>query len=288
MKITAALLGLVLPIIVSSQAQAVPWDRIEGYAALGGNARKLARRLIKSEFCYHQCSDTIAGCLSRKPRVDTAWRLARYLVFLARKGLSEDKIRKMLMDRARSVHPLVKHKIKIQGAPVWGSKRAPVRIVAFVEFGCPHCRKVSPLLKKLITGYKGQAAYYWKHYPIKGHRDALFYARLSMAVAGQGGFWAFHDAVFKNYVKWRRDDALKHARKLVSDQGALNRLRRAPALLLKVLRDKAEGVRLGVVGTPTLFVNGKKYHMRKDAHHLRERIEEELALRPGSSDGQVP
>jgi len=84
--------------------------------------------------------------------------------------------------------------------------------------------------------------------------------------------------LFANSDRHTEPGVLKLARKAKLDLGRFRAAMKDVNLLKQIERNKIEGVRLGIKGTPTLFFNGKPHFLRKDERHLRDRIEEELEL----------
>jgi protein-disulfide isomerase len=145
--------------------------------------------------------------------------------------------------------------------PSWGSRTAPVTIVEFADFECPFCARVEDTLadvRKLFGPEKVRIV--WKNYPLPFHKNAKLAAEAGagvFALAGNDGFWKFHDAALRResplgwdtIEAWAKDAGVKDAEKF---RAALTRHEWASG----IDKDTAEAKDLGANGTPTFFVNG--------------------------------
>ena len=151
------------------------------------------------------------------------------------------------------------HVFNVQDAPGKGGvPGAPIEIVVFSDFQCPYSSKVTPALDAVVEHYRGQARLIFKQFPLAFHEQARAAATASLAAHAQGKFWEMHDRLFANHRNLGRAALEGHARDLGLDMDAFT------ATLDKGLdgpinADMAEGKGAGVRGTPTFFVNGRKY-----------------------------
>ena len=144
----------------------------------------------------------------------------------------------------------------LSGAPVRGAADAPVTLVLFSDFQCGFCQRVNPTVSRLLEQYPGKVRVVFKHYPIEGHDAAPLAHRASLAAHEQGKFWDMHDRIFANQRTMAREDLLAHAKALGLDMARFTAAIDAPQATAVMERDKAEGEKVGVDGTPTFFVNG--------------------------------
>jgi len=265
-------------LLLASSAHADPASRVPGFDRLSESQKKIAREAMGRIDCYHGCTGRIAACLAAKPRSKTAWRLARYVVFLASKRLDAELIGKVIERRRQSVKPKTVHDIKPGGAPRLGDARAPLTIVEYADFQCRHCAEVAPVLERLVRGSKGKVALYFKVYPLRFKGPSLVAARAALAAQRQGKFWPMAHLLFADLEAHTEKGVEQLARKAGLDLDRFRASMKDTNLLKQIEANKIEGVRLGLEGTPTLFFNGKPHLLRKDEYHLRDRIEEELEL----------
>jgi len=234
---------------------------------------------MKTENCYFECSSTVYQCVTAGVPARTALRIAGFITRLAIRGKPAKEIKQDLTDRARSVHPFKKVEINLGNAFCTGPTDAPVVVVTYADFDCPFCRVVSPILKKLVPSYDGKVTYCFKLFPVKGHgKLAVETSKAGVAADGQGKFWEFHDIMYKNYDKHSDSEIKGYVESLGMDWDKFVETRDEGRTRKLVGASKREGLKLGVKSTPTVFVNGKRYHGEKSNIELKDRIEEELDL----------
>jgi protein-disulfide isomerase len=197
---------------------------------------------------------------------------ARYIVKLLKLHLLQSEVEEQYEERFSA--PSVS--IDTQGAPVRGETTAPVSIVEFSDFQCPHCKRLQPVLERVLEEYRGQVKLVFKQYPLTSvHPDAAGAAAGALAAGKQGKFWQFHDKLFGGDQEHEAmADLEKVARDLKLDlkkwQADLETAR------TQVAKDRADGEKLEINSTPTMFVGGKKYHGGLEFDDLKDWIDEEL------------
>lgn len=148
--------------------------------------------------------------------------------------------------------------IDIHDAPVLGPSSAPVVIVEFSDFQCPFCAKGLPTLQEIRKRYPTQVRWAFKHFPLDFHADAPLAHRAALAAGEQGKFWEMHGLIFANQNTMKREDLLRYAKEIKLDNEKFLAALDSNRLKTKVTQDVEEGQRLGVSGTPTTFINGKR------------------------------
>jgi predicted DsbA family dithiol-disulfide isomerase len=257
---------------------------------MGANPGKLSRAdkkraasLMRRIHCYYGCSDTVARCLVKDPKCQTARRLAGMIVRMTAHGRSDKVIRREVMLRAKSMHPFKKYKIVYHRDHCTADPaKAKVVIATFAEFQCPFCQIILPILRKIVGRLGAKVALCYKHFPTSVHgKTAVRSSHSAVAAARQGKFWPMHDILYKNRRRQAPHFLEKYARGLGLNISRWRADRNSRSTRKLVALDKRAGLKLGVRGTPTLFINGKRYHGRKDRAELTDRIGEELHLKAG-------
>jgi protein-disulfide isomerase len=161
-----------------------------------------------------------------------------------------------------------------------GPGNAPVVIVEFSDFECPYCRKAATILRdNVMKAHKADVRLVFRNYPLSSHSWATNAAELGACILRQdvGGFWAYHDYVFSHPERLSSDTyAQDILRILTRNYPSLNA---SVALSCASSHDTAPEVEadiklgntVGVSGTPTLFINGRRVAGAHDAAYL-ERI----------------
>jgi protein-disulfide isomerase len=177
------------------------------------------------------------------------------------------------------------YKVDPGSAPARGPADAPVTVVLFSDFQCPYCKKVEPTLEALQQEYPGKVRVVWKNFPLDMHPSARLAAAAALAAHAQGKFWAMHDRMLENQTALDRASLEGYARAVGLDaarfQVALDRTAAA------VEADVKQGMSLGVTGTPTVFVNGRRVVGAHPLATFKALIDQELARAGGTPPAGV-
>lgn len=159
--------------------------------------------------------------------------------------------------------------IALEGTPSKGPSDAPIKIVDYSDYLCPHCRNVARALSDWLPTTRGRVAVYYKNYPLDpachptatAHPGSCWLAYGGVCAHAQGKFWAYHDRVFALEPPKTAPDrtfVVHLARELGLDQKAFDTCVASEATRAKVAAEIEEGGKGGVTATPTLFINGKR------------------------------
>ena len=119
-----------------------------------------------------------------------------------------------------------------------------------------------PQLEQLLEKYPDDVKLVFKNFPIRSHKFAIQAAMASLAAGRQNKFWEFHDELFKNYNRLNDQKVQEIVTQLELDQKKFDEDRKSPVEAARIRQDYEEGLKLGVRGTPTLFLNGRKVKNR--------------------------
>jgi len=147
----------------------------------------------------------------------------------------------------------------------------------FSDFQCPYCRLSAPATRNVMTrGIDGaKAKVVFKNFPLPFHANAQLAAEAALAAGEQGKFWEMHDLLFAKQKALQRSDLLRFAESLKLDMVLFQKDLDSDAIKKRIEADKAEGVKLGVTGTPTFFINGKKYTGARTYEQLVKLVKDE-------------
>lgn len=132
-----------------------------------------------------------------------------------------------------------------------------------------------PQLEQLLEKFPTDVRVVFKNFPIRSHKYAIKAAMASLAAGRQDKFWEFHDELFKNYNRLNDQKIQEISKELGLDQTKFNEDQKSPVEAARIRQDYEEGIRLGVRGTPTVFINGKRLKNR-NMKNMEAIIEEEL------------
>ncbi len=169
------------------------------------------------------------------------------------------------------------------GAPSLGNADAPVEIVIFDDFECPYCARAVPLLKEVLAAYPEQTRLVFKNFPLSIHKHARTAALAGLAAEQQGKFWPLHDQLFENYNRLNPQKIRELAEQVGLDMGRFDRAMADQQLQQQLNNDFQEGQRIGVRGTPTIFINGRRLQQRS-MDGFKQMIEAELTKRKSDKE----
>lgn len=143
---------------------------------------------------------------------------------------------------------------------VEGRDGAPVTLVEFGDFECPHCAAAYPVVEAARARLGDVLRFAYRHFPLaEVHPHAIRAAEAAEAAGAQGKFWEMHRLLFLNQHALDDADLLGYAGMLGLDVARFEDELATHAHAPRVRRDYASGVSSGVQGTPTFFVNGVRY-----------------------------
>jgi protein-disulfide isomerase len=144
---------------------------------------------------------------------------------------------------------------------VRGPADAPVTLLEYGDFECPFCGQAFWELKRLEQAVGDRVRFVFRHFPLtQAHPHAGLAAEAAEAAGAQGKFWEMHDTLFTNQSALELSDLLEYADGVGLDKLRFTRDLEGHRFLPKVRRDFREGVRSGVNGTPTIFINGQRWN----------------------------
>lgn len=169
-------------------------------------------------------------------------------------GAATSEVRSGLQEVVKALKP---RDIPTTGRPVYGKPSAPVEVVVFADFQCPHCKLEAPKVRSTVEKFGGRAKLVFKHFPLMGHPRAKQAAIATEAAHEQGKFWEMHDILFANQERLEDDNIYAYAAQIGLDVAKFKASYSANKGQAVVEQDKAHGEEAGVDGTPAVFVNGR-------------------------------
>lgn len=174
--------------------------------------------------------------------------------------------------------------VSVDDDPSFGSDDAPVTMVEFSDFQCPFCRSffesTLPEIKRQYVE-TGKVRLVYRDFPIRSmHQYAQKAAEAAECASEQDRFWEYHDVLFQRQNEWSTGNATGSFKKYASELG-LNSDAFAECLdsgryEAEVEKDLQDGVKYGVTGTPTFYINGLKVVGARPLDDFVKVIESEL------------
>lgn len=160
-----------------------------------------------------------------------------------------------------------------------GPEQAPVNFVEYGDFECPSCGQMEPVLRAIRDWGGDNLRFVFRHFPLTGsHPHAELAAEAAEAAGAQGAFWPMHDTLMANQQALASSDLTQYAAQLGLDVNAFNAALENHTYQPEVQADFMSGVRSGVGGTPTFYINGVRYDGDYDEDSLQKAIQKAIRL----------
>ncbi|HLY17376.1 MAG TPA: thioredoxin domain-containing protein [Bryobacteraceae bacterium] len=259
-----------LCLLGAALVSAQDWNTMESLpgidlSSLSPAQKATALKLIRARDCSCGCGMKVAECRVKDPNCYYSKGLAGVIIASLKAGKSE---KDALADAEASrfahapEHKLLEDPIEIPtaGAPMTGPANAPITLVEFSDFQCPYCTLATPQLQAVLKAYPTQVKLIFKEFPLDMHSQAAFAAAAAVAAQKQGKFWPMHDALFASHADLRRPTVLALASAIGLDVKRFESDVDSAEVRKAVARDLEDGSNVGVMSTPTLFIDGQHYN----------------------------
>ena len=154
-----------------------------------------------------------------------------------------------------------------------GPANAALMLLEYGDYECPHCGRAHVIVKRIQKRFKGKIRFIFRHFPLSTmHPHAEMAAEAAEAAGTQGQFWEMHDLLYDNQEDLRGEAIADFASELGLDLQQFADDLESHKYLTRVKADFAGGVRSGVNGTPTFFINGTRHNGDFEYDTLAEAI----------------
>jgi protein-disulfide isomerase len=162
---------------------------------------------------------------------------------------------------------------------IWGNNDAPVTLVEYGDYECPHCGRAHPIVKALQAEYGPETLrFVFRNFPMTQIHPLAEPAAETAEYAGANGkFWEMHDAIYDNQPSLSLPMLFELAEALDLSAKGLSESLETHEFLPKIRNDFLGGVKNGVNGTPTFFINGVRHEGSYEYEDLADAIETQLA-----------
>lgn len=152
---------------------------------------------------------------------------------------------------------------------IQGRYDAPLTLVEYGDYQCPACGAAYPVVKTVQSTLGDRLRFVFRNFPLTNiHPNAEHAAEAAEAADEQGRFWEMHDTLYENQDALEDEALMQHALDLGLDARRLVREVQNGAHSDRIRKDFQSGIRSGVNGTPTFFINGVRHNGPWDAETL--------------------
>jgi protein-disulfide isomerase len=143
---------------------------------------------------------------------------------------------------------------------IQGPMDAPVKLLEYGDYECPYCGEAYPVVKAIQERLKDRLCFSFRNFPlVNSHPYAQHAAEAAEAAGAQGRFWEMHDLLYENQDALEDRDLAEYASMLGLNAERLMREVLDGTHAARVGQDFRSGARLDVNGTPSFFINGRRY-----------------------------
>ena len=163
-----------------------------------------------------------------------------------------------------------------------GPADAPVTLIEYGDYQCPYCGAAYPIVKQLQERFGDDLRFVFRNFPLQqAHEHAMSAAMTAEFAATKGKFWEVHDALYESQDQLGPGLYTAIAAQLGVDGKELGDALESDTIFEKVKKDFDGGVRSGVNGTPSFFVNGTRYDGPRDFETMAETLDRAIAAARG-------
>jgi protein-disulfide isomerase len=228
-------------------------------------------------FDYAGCRDTLAKCLAANVQDVHALRMAELVKALILEGGTPSRVIETVENYYASFDPGKRQSFKTNDCPVLGDAKAPVVLVEFSDYQCPHCAVAAKPLREIATQVeKGKARLCSKYFPLQGHPRARIAAGCAEYARRHGKFWQMHEILFAHQDELDDENLRSYAKQLGLDGSQMLKEVYAGRYDSAIDAQQQEGINARVQATPTIFVNGREHVLPVKLQFLQRSVEDEL------------
>jgi protein-disulfide isomerase len=163
---------------------------------------------------------------------------------------------------------------------IQGPANAPVTLTEYGDYQCPYCGEAYSIVKQLQQKFGNNLRFVFRNFPLAQiHAHAEVAAEAAEAAGAQNKFWEMHDYLYEHQDKLAAPQLIAAAKPLGLDVERFTDDLNQHAYAERVREDFLSGVRAGVNGTPTFFINGVRHDGAWDLDSLSEAINAQLKKR---------
>ena len=221
------------------------------------------------------CGDphSIAVCARDRLACRACLPAMRFLAKRIEDGYARDQLSDLIHAR---YSPQAMQQVRTDGAPSHGSPMAAVTVVEFSDYECPHCAHAMPILRQVERDFEGRVRVVHMNFPLTGHIHGMPAARAALAAGRQNRFWEMHYKLFENQQHLEPADIERYATEVELDVARFRADLASPEIEAQIRATRTEGERLQIQGTPTIFINGRRFELNLEREPLRQWIQEEI------------
>jgi protein-disulfide isomerase len=175
-------------------------------------------------------------------------------------------------------HPVLTMPVSEDRDHIQGPADAPVTLIEYGDYECPYCGAAYPIVKAVQSRMGERLRFVFRNFPITtAHPHAEQAAEAAEAAGAQGSFWEMHDLLYEQQKRLEDGDLRGYAEHVGLDVERFDTELSEHVHAERVHEDFLSGVRSGVNGTPTFYINGSRHDDSYDEETLLTALERAAA-----------
>jgi Na+/H+ antiporter NhaA len=253
-------------------ALAVPWPSLVATSSVAGIGFTVSLLIAELSYSGQLLAEAKVGILAASITAALLGSLMlRGLALLPREWMqrAQGRVALPIADLAVAVDPARDH--------VLGPPDAAVTLVEYGDYECPYCKSASVVIPQLLERFGGRLRFVARHFPLPDvHPNAALAAEAVEAAGVQGKFWEMHHLLFSRQDHLQLGDLLRYAGELGLDVAAFESDLVSARFGDRIAADVEGAETAGVAGTPTFFINDRRYVGAYDVDSLDGAVQEAL------------
>lgn len=249
-------------------------------SGLSAAKKQAALKALRGQSCVCSCGMQVAECRMKDPSCGDSRGLAEIIVKAIREGKNpEQAVADSELVHRRSSSPTLLEAaipLPIEGAPMKGPANGRITVVEFSDFECPFCSKAAAKVDAVLQAYPKDIRLVYKQFPLSTHPHARMAAEAALAAHAQNKFWPMHDKLFAYSRRLSDATVLAAAKEIGLDLARFQSDLKSAKIKQTVEKDIADGNKAEINGTPTIFINGKRYNGPLELAIMKPLLDAEL------------
>ena len=154
-----------------------------------------------------------------------------------------------------------------------GAPKAPITLLEYGDYECPYCRQANFIVAKTIQQLENKVCFAFRNFPLTQiHSHAQHAAEAAECASAQNKFWEMHDILYENQEALEDENLVEYAKILELDTSRFQDDFYNHTFASRIREDFLSGIRSGVNGTPTFYINGMRYNDSWDRETLTKTL----------------
>jgi len=239
--------------------------------------RSILLQVSEDAICDCGRPSTLGGCLKEAKPCELGRRMGELAVVLTRMGGTASEVTNFVESYYRDFSAKRRQHFTLNEAACKGPKDAPITLTEFADFECPYCGMTWPLFGEIVKELKGKVRLCFLNFPLSQHEHSREAAMIAIYAAEQGKFEEAASKIFSNQATLDGKNLLDYATELGLDRATVGALLEDGRYNEKLEAERLQGVKAGIEGTPSLFINGRRFTFPLDGALVLRAIDDEFA-----------